>query len=137
LAQVLVLGGSDTAADRVLILRDALRERKIKLDKSYTLPSLGVLAMLSVDTGKAISDIGDAQTYLRAQKGFGAMSVDTQELLLYAAAIVAGEYAQNIKDGILTAALSTSIVNIIIAQEAAMIAAVSAASAAAAASASH
>ena len=135
LAQVLALGGSgDDAAERVLALRDSLKEQKIRLDKSYTLPSLGILALLPVNIDDIVHDIGEAQNFLRAQKGFGPLSVATQELLLYAAAIVAGEYAQNIRDGVLTAALSTSIVNIIIAQEAAMIAAVSAASAAAAAS---
>lgn len=62
------------------------------------------------------------------------MEYTTQELLLFTAALVAGEYARSVKDGILTAALSTSITNIIIAQEAAMIAAISASTAAAASS---
>jgi hypothetical protein len=135
LAQVLVLGGkSEDVIDRVLALRDALRAQKIKLDKTYTLPTLGVLALLPVDIETIAGDIAEAQTFLRSQKGIGSFRVPTQELLLYAAAIVAGEYAADVKNGILTAALSTSITNIIIAQEAAIIAAVSASSAAAAAS---
>jgi hypothetical protein len=131
LAQVLVLGESDDrAADRVLVLRDALREQKIKLDKAYTLPILGILALLPVMVETIVRDIGAAQDALRAKKGFGSMSVTTQELLLFAASIVAGEYASGAKDGVITAAISTGITNIIIAQQAALIAAISASSAA-------
>ena len=135
LAQVLVLGGSDdSTVERVLALRDALRSEKIKLDKSYTLSSLGVLALLPVEVDALVRDMGEAQAGLRAQKGFSPWSVTTQEMLLYAAALVAGDYAQGAKDSVLTATLSTSITNIIIAQQAAMIAAISASSAAASSS---
>jgi len=137
LAQVLVLGGSDDdTANRVLALRDAFREQRIKLDKSYTLPALGILALLPVETSAVVRDIGEARVYLRAQRGFGSLSVTTQELLLFAAAIVAGEYTQSVRDGLLTATISTSVTNIIIAQQTAMIAAISASSAAAASSSS-
>ena len=135
LAQVLVLGGSDDdATGRVLALRDALREQKIRLDKSYTLSALGVLALLPVEIDVIVNDIGAAQTALRGQKWFGPLYVAAQELLLYAVALVAGEYAQNIKDGVVTAMLSTSITNIIIAQQAAMAAAASASAASASSS---
>ena len=137
LAQLLVLGGSDNNIEnRVIALRDALREQKIKLDKTYTLSSLGILALLPVDIETIVLDINESQSILRAQKGFGSLFVTTQEILLFAASFVANKYAQNIKDGILTAAISTSITNIIIAQQAAMIAAISASSAAAASSSS-
>ena len=137
LAQVLVLGGSgDDVENRVLALRDALRAQKIKLDKAYTLPVLGILALMPVEIDIIVRDLDEAQASLRTQKGFGALSMSTQELLLFAASLVAGEYARDAKDGVITAALSTSIANIIIAQHAAMIAAISASSAGAAASAS-
>jgi hypothetical protein len=127
LAQVLVLGGPDeTSVIRVLALRDAFRAQKVKMDKSYVLSSLGVLALLPPDPGSVVRDISEANSTLRAQKGFGAMSVSSQEILLYAAAIVAGEYACNVQDGVLAAALSTNIANIIIAQQAAAIAAITA-----------
>lgn len=137
LAQVLVLGESDDSiANRVLVLRDTLRAEKIKLDKAYTLPVLGILALLPVEIDTIVRDIGLAQDTLRAQKGFGLLSVTTQELLLFAASIVVGNYAESVKDGVLTATLSTSITNIIIAQQAAMIAAISASTTAAASSSS-
>lgn len=138
LAQVLVLGGSeDSVVRRVLDLRNALRAQKIKLDKAYTLPVLGILALLPVEIDTIVRDIAAAQDTLRAQKGFGSLSVTTQELLLYAASIVAGNYAESLKDGVLTATLSTSITNIMIAQQAAMIAVISASTAAAASSSSN
>jgi hypothetical protein len=135
LAQVLVLGdSSDGAVKRVLDLRSAFREQGVKLDKTYTLPTLGTLALLPVDTGAVVRDVDGAQSFLRERKGFGAWSVSTQELLLYATALVTSEYAHDLRDGVITATLSTSITNIIIAEQTAIIAAMSASSAAAAAS---
>jgi len=137
LSQVLVLGGSGDSAGRILALRNVCREQKIKLDKSYTLSSLGVLSLLPVEIDAIVRDLGDAQNFLRAEKGFGPLTVSTQELLLYAVAIVANEYAQSMKDGMLPAILSTSLSNIIIAQQAATFAAVSASMAGAAAASSQ
>jgi hypothetical protein len=137
LAQVLALGNADDyVIGRVLALRDALREQKIKLDKTYTLPLLGILALMPVEIDTIVHDLDAARDVLRTKKGFGQMSVSTQELLIFAASITAGGYVENIKDGVLTAAISTSISNIIIAQHAAMVAAVSASTAAAAAASS-
>lgn len=129
LAQVLVLGeADDSIVNRVLALRDALRTQKIKLDKAYTLPFLGIFALLPVEIEIIVNKIGEAQDALRNKKGFRTLSVSTGELLLLAATIVASDYAENIKDGVLTATLSTCIANIIIAQEAAMVAAASSSS---------
>ena len=137
LSQVLVLGGSDeNILFCILKLRDALRAKKIRLDKSYTLTALGILTLLQADVESIVRDIDDVQTRLRTQKGFGAFSVSTQELLLYTTAIVAGVYADDIEAGLITASLSTSITNIIIAQQVAMIAAITASSAAVAAASS-
>ncbi len=133
LAQVLVLGDSDDSiSNRILGLRDALREQKIKLDKAYTLPILGILALLPVEIDTIVRDIGIVQDNLRVQKGFGSLSLSTQELLMFASSILACDYAESVTDGVLTATLSTNIANIIIAQQMAMILLISAASGAAA-----
>lgn len=130
LAQVLVLGESDdSVVNRLLTLRAALRAQKIRLDKSYTLPALGILALLPVDSGVIVREIDQARSFLRAQKGFGAMTVAPQELLLYAAGVVADSYARDVRAGVLTATISTSITNIIIAQQTATMAAISASTA--------
>ena len=135
LAQVLVLGGSDyNVADRVLALRDAFRAQKIRLDKTYTLPTLGILALLPAEPDAIVRDIDNAVLCLREQKGFGSVSVSRQEALLFTASLIAGEYTLGNNDGIVRAAVSTSITNIILAQHAAMIAAVSASAASASSS---
>ena len=137
LSQVLALGGScDETISRVIALRDALRAQRIKLDKAYTLPVLGILALLPVEIDTIIQDISRAQQILKEQKGFSSWYVSKQEILIYAAAITAGEYAESAKCGIVTAAVSTSITNIIIAQQVAMIAIISSTTAAASVAAS-
>lgn len=121
LAQLLVLGKSDDAGvDRVLVLRDAFRSEKIKMDKAYTLPILGILALLPVDTNSLIREIDSVQTFLRNQKGFGTFSVTQQELLMFATSMVVSDFADKIKDDMVRAALSTSITSIMIAQQTAM-----------------
>ena len=133
LAQVLVLSGEcDTAISRILTLKDAMKYQRIRLDRAYTLPALGVLALLPVDTDTLVQDIREAQAFLRTQKGFGHLSVSKQPLLLFASAIVAFAYAEDIKNGVIAASVSTSIASIVIAQQAAMIAAMSASAGAAA-----
>jgi len=137
LSQVLALGNScDETVSRVLYLRDALRAQQIKLDKEYSLPSLGVLSLLPVATDVIVRDIDEAQQTLRNQKGFSRWSISKQELLIYAAAVTALEYAINANTDVVTAIVSTSLTNIIIAQQTAIIiaASVSASSAAAASS---
>ena len=69
LAQVLVIGESDDSiANRVLVLRDTLRAQKIKLDKAYTLPVLGILAMLPVEIDTIVRDKGVATGHLEGTK---------------------------------------------------------------------
>lgn len=138
LSQVLALGGtSDEALDHIFTLRNALRNQKIKLDKMYTLPVLGVLALLPIDGDILANDILEAQAYLRAQKGFGPLSITTQELLLFSTAIVTSVYAEEIKNDIVTASITTSIISIIIALQTAIIMGMSAAAVAASMSSSN
>lgn len=135
LTQVLVLGGDPSEKESdVLNLCNAFKKKKLRLDKDYTLSSLGVLSLLPVDTGKIVNDVNEAYEFLRAKRGFGAWSITKQELLLLSSALVSFEYLDQAQNGILTTAISTSITNIIIAQQAAVCAAVAASSAAASSS---
>ena len=122
LAQAMVAGGmSDQAsADRIIALRNAFKAQKIPLDKAYALPSLGILALFPADVNIIVQDIKEAQTFLRAQKGFGSLSVSKQEILLYAVAITASGYTEDVESSIVTATTSTSIINIIVAMQIAM-----------------
>jgi hypothetical protein len=137
LAQVLVLSGKSAEAEtRVLALRDTFRARGIRLDRTYTLSSLGVLSLLPADIEKIVREVDEAYEYLRTQKGFGAFTVSKQELLLLSAGLVAFDYVDHAKSGIVNTAISTSIVDIIIAQQAAIAAAAASSAAAAGASSS-
>lgn len=124
LTQVLVLGDNDAdPVARVLRLKDAFRSKGIKLDKSDTLSSLGVLALLPCDDGDVVDGVVQTSEWLRMQKGFGRWSVAEQELLLYSSALVAYQYVQQLSGIVPMTTLSTSLTNILIAQQAAITAA--------------
>lgn len=139
LAMVLLLGG-DTFDSKLktFALNKAFRENGLKMDKEYTLSSLGVLSLLPQDADAIVRSVQETYEYIRTQPGFGAFSVSKQEALLLSAALFAFTSADQIKKGIMTSAISTTIASIIIAQQtAAMIAATTAASAAAASAATN
>lgn len=132
LTQVLVLGGEAAeTASRVLALRDAFRERGLRMDKEYTLSSLGVLSLLPGSKEDIVNDVSETYEFLRTKKGFGNWSITKQELLLLSAGLVAFKYVDEVKSGVVSTMLSTSITNIVIAQQAASAAAAAAAAAAA------
>jgi len=134
LSQMLVLGQStDQCVEHLLKLNKVLRKRKARLDKSYTLPSLGILGILAVDKNAFANDLISARDYLREQKGLGNWSVTTQELLLYAVSLIANVYTGDANNS-MQASVTTSITNLIIAQQVAMIVAISVATTAAASS---
>lgn len=135
LTQVLALGESDetTSVSRVLELRDIFREQGLRMDKEYTLPSLGILSLLPSEIESITTDIVESYNYLRTEKGFSGWSITQPELLLLCAALVASEHLKNARGGtLLTTAAATSITNIVIAQQTAlaMAAAIAASSAA-------
>lgn len=138
LTQVLVLGEeAPEAAARVLALRDAFRTQGIRMDKEYTLSSLGVLSLLPCSREVLVTEVSETYEYLRTKKGFGSWSIGKQELLLLSAALVAFKYVDEVRNGVLTTTLSTSITNIVIAQQAALAGAAAASAAAAASSSSN
>jgi hypothetical protein len=125
LAQTMVVGGiTGQAADRVIALKNAFRDQNMPMHREYTLPALGILALLPIDVNTIVQEVKEAQTHLKGQKGFGPLSVKKQELLLYATAITASGYAEDVQSGLVKAAVSTSIINLIIAMQMAMIVAV-------------
>ncbi len=135
LTQVIVLGGENKDIEaHVLALGDEFRRMGMRLDKEYTLSSLGVLSLLPADITSLVNDVIEAYEFLRTQKGFGRWSMTKQELLLFSSSLIALDYADDADSDILTTTLSTSLTGIIIAQQTAI--AVAAASSAAAASSS-
>lgn len=138
MATVLMLCGKKPDwVRRVSLLKQAFRDRNLKMDQQYTLTSLGVLSLLPQDDLVIVDTVQSTFDYLRSQPGFGSWSVAKQELLLYAAALFAFSSADQVNKGLLAGTISTSIASIIIAQQtAALIASTSAASAAASSSSS-
>lgn len=139
LTQVLVLGGeAEDTVPRVLELREKLKSVGLRMDREYTLSSLGMLGLLPVEADMLVEDVSWAYEYLRGEKGFGSFSLTKQQVLLFAAALVIFSHAQELAHDVTKAALSTTITNIIIAQQAAIavIAASTAATAAASSSSS-
>ncbi|WP_172195842.1 DUF4003 family protein [Saccharibacillus qingshengii] len=123
LTQVLVLGdaGLDTTR-RLAELQEGLRGRKLRMDKEYLLPSLGLLALLPAETGTIVDEIEEACTYLRDQKGFGSWSVLQQELLLLASGVVISRSVGEAQRNLTAPAISAALTNLVIAQQATMLA---------------
>jgi hypothetical protein len=136
LSQVLILSKNtaETLA-RLRKLRLELKAMGLRMDKEYTLSSMGVLALLPVEEKAICQAIKEVHDCLRQHKSFGRFSVTNQEILILASALVAFDHLDEFKSGIVTAAISTSLLNIIIAEQTAI--AVAAAASAAAASGSN
>ena len=118
LAHVLAFSGADDqAASRTLALREAFKAQGIKLDAYFTLSTFGLLALLPAEADTLVGEIIEVMTVLREQKGFGAFSISKEEVFLFAAALVANDYAEALKGGALAATLSSTIANIIFIQE--------------------
>jgi len=81
-----------------------------------------------------VDQVIETYDWLRTQNGFGAWSINKQELLLFSSALTALQHVERLQNEILTSSMSTTITNIIAAQQAAMNAAVAGAAAAAATS---
>lgn len=135
LTQILVIGdGGPKVSERLLALSETFRSRKLRMDKTYTLPSLALFALLPAEIDLLVDQVVETYDWLRTQEGFGAWSINKQELLLFSSALTALQHVESLQNEILTSSMSTTITNIIVAQQAAMTAAVAGAAAATAAS---
>lgn len=133
-----VLALSDTApeeaCERTMELFSKLKEAGHKYGTSYELATLGVLAMTDVDYDRVVSEMVEVDAWLAKQKGFGIMStVSRKQRLMYAGILV--QKGHSGADVLETAAIS-SMISLVVAQEAAMYGAICASTAAAGAAAS-
>lgn len=137
LSQVLTLSGEcRDRVSRVLSLSDKFRQKGMRMDRAYTLPSLGVLSLLPANADVLADEVIEVYELLRTKKGFGRWSVSKQELLLLSSALVSFDYADKASNHLLTSTLSTSLTNIIIAQQTAIAVVIATSSSAAASSSS-
>lgn len=132
LSQVLALSSRpDLYADRVRSLRNAFRAERVKLDKTNTLVSLGVLSFMEEPETVIVDRMQKICGYLRSLKGMGSFSVGRDELLLTSVTLVACSSLKGKHESLATGVASSAVTGIIIAQQAAVIAATAGASAAA------
>ena len=136
LSHALALGNrpAQEKCRRVIEIYDRLKSAGYKYGKSYELPTLGVLALLDVDTALLCEDIMQVDDYLRGQSGFGPLGIGARQRLMYAGILTMDDYIPETKT--MELASINSVVSLVIAQQAAICAAIVAASAAAAASSS-
>ncbi|MBH1942126.1 DUF4003 domain-containing protein [Mobilitalea sibirica] len=136
LSHVLTFSEEDAAVKcrRTVELNNALHARKCKFGSGMQISFLGVVALLSEETGKLADEIAATNQYLKSKKGFGGWSISAKERLMYATALVCDDYLADQKHSTMEMTLANNITNILLAQQMAMIAATSAGAAAAAGS---
>lgn len=117
----------------ILEMLDKLKSAGHRFGTYYELPTLGVWALSSADSGEIVQELCEIDDWLSKQKGFGLFSgISSKHRLMYAGVLAQRGY---LDDRLAQAASVNGAISIAIAQEAAVFAAV-AASATAAASAS-
>ena len=137
LAQMMALGGSTPqCVANISHLNRVFRSKKIKLDRTFTLPVFGVLGLLDIDHHTLAQDILDVRDFLRKQKGFGHFSISNDELFLYVVSLVVNGYTQNHGNQAIKASATSGVTSLIIAQQVALIVAISVSTTAAAAASS-
>lgn len=136
LTHILTFSDEEAASKcrRVVKLYQALKERNCKFSGGIEFSFLGVIALLNQDVEKLADEIKDVSEYLQGKKGFGFWAIAKKERIMFAMAVVCGDYLDLAKMNTMEMALSNSVAGIIIAEQMAAMAAASGAAAAAAAS---
>lgn len=117
IAQTLLIGNArEGGTERALSLCEAFRQRKLRLDRDYTYPLLGILALLGSDADLLSDEVIEAYKNIRQMKGFSSWSVYKYELLLYAGAFVAMDYIVGNRGNNTLSAVSTGITAMIVNQ---------------------
>jgi len=132
IAQALLMGrAGEGGAERALALREAFRQRNLRLDRDYNYQLIGLLALLGIDTDMLADEVVDTFRYMRKQKGFGTWSINKYELILIAASLVVTDIATRDDGGAAVASVSTGVTAMIVNQYIAILIMMATASAAA------
>ncbi|HWS30026.1 MAG TPA: DUF4003 family protein [Clostridia bacterium] len=127
LSQTLVISGAQYAArERVLVLYEAFREKKLRFNRQYCISALGVLALLPMGTDEIVEQVARIFERLRTAKGFGAWSVTKRELMLLSSGLAALDTLGQAKSDVLSTSLFSSVIGLVIAQQTALAAAAAA-----------
>ncbi len=93
LTHVLTLseGNPEEKCKKVVDLWEELRHRGYRYNPTYTLSSLGVVALTQEDTATACDKLIAADTFLKEQKGYGVWGLDKGQRILHAALLISRE----------------------------------------------
>ncbi|MBR1606574.1 MAG: DUF4003 family protein [Clostridia bacterium] len=116
-------GATLDKCSRLLALYERLRQAGRRYGKHYELAVLAALSSLPVEIDDAVADMLDVDEFLSRQKGYGGMSIGKKTRLMHAAMLASHGY---VPDPRAEAAVMSSTVAMIAAQQAAMCAAISA-----------
>ena len=124
LAQMLAVSGDPNKEEAIdftplIKLKNKLKKSKVRLDQTYTLPSLGILGQLPLENEEIAQNLIEARDFLRQQKGFSAFSVTNQELLMYAVSGISKTFADDQGDEV-KMSLANNVTSLIVAQQVAM-----------------
>lgn len=135
LSHILALGeeASSEKCKKAITLYNKLKDKKCRLNY-YGLAALGVLTLIALDEDKIVSNIKEVSDFVYEKAGYGMWSLDKNTRTILSANLVCDFYVDEMKKGIVDAALANSINAILIAQQQAAVAACCGASAAAASS---
>ncbi len=90
LTHILILseGQGEEKCKKVLDLWEELRRRGYKYNPTFTLPSLGVVALSEKDAATACDKLIAADGFLKEQKGYGVWGLDKNQRILHASLLV-------------------------------------------------
>lgn len=96
LCQVLSLSGSGTEekCTKAAAIYDALKKKNVKYGKSTELAALGALVDLDLEVDEIADEIREVSELLKKHKGFGNLSLGKEYRAMFAALLVAQEYAE-------------------------------------------
>ncbi|MBR5109645.1 MAG: DUF4003 domain-containing protein [Clostridia bacterium] len=128
-------GVPEEKAGRVIDLYNALREAGVKYGRYYELSTLAALSVTGESIPGLVEDIQQVYEFLKGQKGYGGLfGLDSRTRAMHAALLVSDLYANQEQAN--TAAMTSTLVQII-AQEMAMCAITASVAASSAAASSH
>lgn len=90
-------GSVEENVNKVINIEKALKENKVPL-KGYSLPLLGVAAIITDDTNMFAKEVREVSEIIKKEKGFGNFSLGSTIRNMIAVGIVASNYAEKLSD---------------------------------------
>ena len=125
LTQILALSNdSESLFPKLFAMRDAFKEKKLRIDKAYVLPLLGILALLPVDIDTIVEEVSSIYEELKNIRYFR-WNLPKFELLIISAALVSDNHISEAKNTI-SNIMTTGLTSLAISQSVAILTAASA-----------